>query len=229
MSDRQRLVGLIGLGSVVLLTAAASALAYTGTPKGKKLAAELLASYKHVHYLAGSIHGSVYYCPSVVGGYAVETGYAAPSSCLKHPATASWVNTLSNGKGASAVGKVTSNGEPTITFVANPTATYIRAQGAKCWTKQAVDYQFVGYPPFAFFKNEHMTVGKKRNGRIQLIGTSSAFNGFKETDTLNAKTHQMIGESIYFGLTNKKTEDHLLTSYHTASSAPKAPRTTPAC
>jgi hypothetical protein len=228
MFNRSRAVHCICVCSALLAVAAGSAIAYTGTTKGKKLAAQLLSSYKHVHYLAGSVHGSVYYCPEEFGGYFEAPG-SVPASCAKHPAKASWVNTLKHGKGASAVGKVTAKGRPTIAFVAQKSATFIRAQGAKCWTKQkGTDYNFVGLPPFSFFPNEYMTVGHKHHGEVQLIGTMSG-GAFKEIDTLNAKTHQMIGESIYFNRNHKAKEQHLLTSYHTAHKAPKVPRTTPVC
>lgn len=226
MSGRYRVVGLICICSALLSAWAGIALGYTGTRQGKKLAAELLASYKHVHYLAGSVHGSVYYCPQETGGYAELAGFPAPASCASHPAKAAWVNTLSRGKGASAVGTVTAKHRPTIAFVATKTATFIRARGAHCWTKQGVDYNFVGYPPFGFFPKEFMTVGSKHHNRIQLIGKMS---NFKETDTLNATTHQMIGESIFFGTNHKATEDHLITSYHQAHSKPAVPRTSPVC
>ena len=227
---RRPVGSLIAVCCALLAVVAGTALAYKGTPQGKKLARELLASYNHVHYLAGSVHGSVYYCPTAIGGYAEEGGgYLAPPACQKHPAKASWVNTLSHGKGVSAVGMVTSKGEPAITFVANKSATFIRAKGSTCWTKQSLDYNFVGSAPFAFFNDEYMTVGKKRGDTIQLIGTSSAFNGFKEIDSLNSKSHQMIGENIMFGRKDKKTEVQLLTSYHQAKSAPKVPKTAPAC
>ncbi len=230
MSWRRPVGSLIAVCCALLALIAATALAYKGTPQGKKLARQLLASYNRVDFLAGSVHGSVYYCPSAVGGYAEEGGgYLAPQACQKHPAKASWVNTLSHGKGVSAVGKVTSKGEPTITFVAQSSATYIKAKGSTCWSKQQLDYNFVGSPPFAFFTDEYMTVGKKRGDTIQLIGTSSDFNGFKEIDTLNSKSHQMIGENIMFGRNDKKTEVQLLTSYHQAKSAPKVPRTSPVC
>jgi hypothetical protein len=231
MFKRRPVASVLGVCCVVLAAAAGTALAYKGTPQGKKLASQLLGSYNHVHYLAGSVHGSVYYCPSAVAGYAEEGGgYLAPAACRKHPAKASWVNTLSHGKGVSAVGKVTSKGEPTITFVANKSGTFIKAKGSSCWTKQqSFDYNFVGSAPFAFFSSEYMTVGKKSGKTIQLIGTSSDFNGFKEIDTLNSKSHQMIGENIMFGRKNKKTEVQLLTSYHTAKGAPRVPKTSPVC
>ncbi|MFL5824260.1 MAG: hypothetical protein ACJ764_12565 [Solirubrobacteraceae bacterium] len=50
----------------------------------------------------------------------------------------------------------------------------------------------------------------------------------KETDTLNARTHQMIGESICFGL-HRGNRVHLITSYHQSHSAPTVPRTSPVC
>ena len=229
MAGRFRKVVFVSICSLALALSVTSALGYGGTRAGKKLAREMLSSYKHVHHLAGSVHGSVYYCPSFIGGYAEEFAFQAPRSCKKHPATASWVNTLSRGKGVSAVGKVTAKGRPTITFVARKTATFIKARGASCWTKQSEDGFFVGSPPFAFFGSEYMTVGRKHNGRIELIGTSKSFNGFKEIDTLNAKTHHMIGESIYVGRNKKRTEQHLITSYHQVPRAPKLPRTAPVC
>jgi hypothetical protein len=228
MFRKRPVASLIAVCCVLLAVVAGTALAYQGTPQGKKLAGELLASYNHVHYLAGSVHGSVYYCPSAVGGYVEEGGgYLAPASCQKHPATASWVNTLRRDRGRSAVGQVTSKGEPSITFVAKGTTTFIRAKGATCWTQQSGNF-FEG-PLFSFFSDEYMTVGKKRGKTIQLIGTSSDFNGFKEIDTLNSKSHQMIGESIYFGRKHKSTEVHLLTSYHQAKRAPMVPHTSPVC
>ena len=57
----------------------------------------------------------------------------------------------------------------------------------------------------------------------------SSFGGFKETDTLNATTHQMIGESIYFGHNHPKTQNHLITSYHQVNRAPSVPHTNPVC
>ena len=105
----------------------------------------------------------------------------------------------------------------------------LTAQGANCWTKQSVDYNFVGYAACGFFPNEYMTVGKKHAGLVKLFGKSSGYGGFNETDTLNAKTHQMIGESIYFGTKHKSAEQQLLTSYHQVKSAPKVPRTNPVC
>jgi hypothetical protein len=105
-----------------------------------------------------------------------------------------------------------------------------RVTGATSWTKQSVDYSFVGYPPFSFFKDEFMSVGKKTHRTVQLIGTSSKdAGGLKEADTLNAKTHQMIGESIFFGTKHKSTEDHLLSHYHQVKSAPNVPHTSPVC
>lgn len=229
MSGRYRVVSSVCICSALLAVGAGGAFGYTGTRQGKRLAAELLASYKNVHYLVGSVHGSVYYCPQETGGYAELTGFPAPASCAKHPAKVAWVNTLSRGKGASAVGTVTASNEPTITFVARKTATFIKPRGAHCWTKQSVDYSFVGYPPFAFFPKEYMSVGPKRDNRIDLLGRMSGFGGFKETDTLNAQTHQMIGESIFFGTKHKSTEDHLLTSYHSTRRAPTVPDTSPVC
>jgi hypothetical protein len=220
---------LVCVCAVPLAVAAASALGYTGTVAGKKLAGQLLRAYDHVHYLAGSVHGSVYYCPQEVGGYDELISGTPPPSCAGHPAKASWVNTLSRGKGVGAVGTVAAQGKPTITFVAKKSNTFIRSKGAHCWTKQYTDYSFVGYPPFAFFPKEYMTAGAKRHNRIKLIGKMSSFGGFMETDTVNATSHQMIGESIYFGHDHPKTQSHLITSYHQEHGAPSVPRTSPVC
>ena len=137
------------------------------------------------------------------------------------------MNTLSRGKGVSAVGKVSAKHKPTITFVATSKGTFIKAQGAGCWTEQEVngspeiDYNFVDSAPFGFVPKESMSVGRKHGNRIELIGRMSAFGGFMETDTLNAETHQMIGESIFFGRKHKATEVHLSSSYHTTHTAPR--------
>ncbi len=229
MSRRQLASACVCISALLLSLLVAGAIAYKGTSAGRKLAGQLLGSYKHVHYLSGSVHGSVYYCPSQIGGYYEEAGSTAPLSCLRSPATATWVNTLASGRGASAVGSVAAKGKPTITFVANRNATFIKASGATCWTKQGIDYNFVGSPPFGFFSTEYMVVGTRHAGRVDLIGTMAGFQGFKETDTLNATTHQMVGESIYFGLNHPKSEQHLLTSYNQVSKAPKLPRTSPVC
>lgn len=229
MSGRYRAAGLVCVCLGLLALSVASALGYTGTRKGKRLTAQLLASYKHVHYLAGSNWGSVYYCPSQVGGYVVAAGFQPPASCAKHRAKASWVQTLSHGKGVSAVGTVTAKHRPTITFVATNKATFIKAKGARCWTKQYTDYQFVASPPFGFYPKEYMTVGHKHGNEIDLIGRMSGAGGFMETDTLNASSHQMIGESIYWGLDHKQTEEHLLSHYHQVHQAAAVPHTHPVC
>src|SRR5580704_15864289 len=92
------------IGVLVGVLSASAALAYTGTTAGKKLAAQMLGSYKHVHYLAGSEHGGVYYCTSgTFEGFALGAVANLPSTCRARPVTAtvSWVATLSDGKGAS--------------------------------------------------------------------------------------------------------------------------------
>jgi len=215
-------------GLIVLSMSAAAALAYTGTSAGKKLAGQMLASYKNVHYLAGSVHGSVYYCPSQIGGYFEAAGSRAPASCRNNSATVSWVNTLSKGNGASAVGTVVSKGKPTITFVASRGATFTQAKGARCWTRQSVDYTFVGYAPFGFFPNEYMTVGAKHKNTVDLMGTMPGGH-FKETDTIGTKSHQIVSEDIWFNLKSSTPAEHLLTTYHQVSQAPKVPGTSPVC
>jgi hypothetical protein len=229
MSRRHRTSACVCIGTLLISLSAVAAFAYTGTSAGRRLAGQLLGSYNHVHYLSGSVHGSVYYCPSQVAGYFEEAGSTAPASCLTSPATATWVGTLSSGRYTSAVGTVVAKHQPTITFVAGRSATFIKASGARCWTKQGIDYNFVGSPPFGFFVREYMVVGPKHGADVDLIGTMPSFQGFKETDTLSAKTHQMVGESIYFGLNHPNTEQHLLTSYHQVFQAPKIPSTSPVC
>ncbi len=126
----------------------------------------------------------------------------------------------SHGTGVSVVGTVTAQNRPTITFVGDTSATFIKARGAHCWTKQIADYNFIGTPPFGFFPKEYMSVGATHGNRIKLLGR---MKNFHEVDTLNATSHQMIGESIFF------SKDHLITSYHTTHRAPAVPGTTPVC
>ena len=73
-----------------------------------------------------------------------------------------------------------------------------------------------------------MTVGKRHGGNVELIGTRPGGH-FKETDTINAQSHQMVGESIFFGLRRSTPAQHLLTSYHQVSKAPTTPNTSPTC
>ena len=44
-----------------------------------------------------------------------------------------------------------------------------------------------GEATFAFFSDEYMTVGRKHNGRVQLLGNSKQYN-VREIDTLNSRT-----------------------------------------
>jgi hypothetical protein len=205
---------------------ATAAWAYTGTSSGKKLAGQMLSSYKHVTYLAGSEHGSVYYCASGMP----EGFYLGPpySGCAVK-ATVSWVATLSGGKGSSAVGTVVASGHPTIDWVADNRGSFYRAAGASCWvTTNRVDPVFVGSPPFAYFPNEYLTVGSHHGADVQLIGTQANGN-FKEIDTIDSHTHHIVGENIQFSIKHPAQAWNLITSYHEPSKGSKAPTTTPAC
>jgi hypothetical protein len=214
------------IGVLVGVLFASAAWAYTGTTAGKKLAAQMLGSYKHVPYLAGSEHGSVYYCTrGLPEGFYV--GAPNPSCTVK--GTVSWVATLSGGKGSSAVGTVVAHGHPTIDWVANRHGSFFRAVGSSCWvTSKTVDPMYVGYAPFGFFPNEYLTVGPHHGSNVELTGTMG-HGSFSETDTINSHTHHIVGENIHFDIKSRTQAWNLITSYNEPSKGPKAPKTTPAC
>jgi hypothetical protein len=216
----------IVIGLLVGVLSATTALAYTGTTAGKKLAGQMLGSYKHVHYLAGSEHGSVYYCThGLLEGFYL--GALNPSCPVK--ATVSWVATLSGGKGASAVGTVAAHGHPTIHWVANRHGSFYRAAGSSCWvTSKTVDPTYVGYAPFGYFPDEYLTVGSHHGSNVELTGTMG-HGSFSETDTINSHTHHIVGENIHFAIKSKTQAWNLITSYTEPSKGPKAPTTTPTC
>jgi hypothetical protein len=205
--------------------------ALSGTSAGKQLARQMLASYKHVHWLHGSEHGDVHYCPSVAPGYSLGT--SPPAGCGSK-ATVAWTQTLSNGKGMSAVGTVIAAGKPTITFVANRQGTFWKAasslgSGANCWSKAGQDGTFVGGPPFGFYDVEYLTVGAHIGPNVLLHGTSRNGIPVNETDTINSHTHQMVGEDIHLHTMHPTFLLHLITSYHQVFKAPTVPATTPLC
>jgi hypothetical protein len=211
---------------------ATAAWAYTGTSAGKKLAGQMLGSYKHVHYLAGSEHGSVYYCTaSTLEGFVVgPTAYLDPS-CRSHPisATVAWEATLSNGRGSSAVGTVVAHGHPTIDWVTSRSGSSFRVAGSSCWvTSRLIDPSYVGYAPFGYFANEYLTIGSHHGSNVELIGTMG-HGDFKETDTINSQTHHIVGENIHFNIKSKTQAWNLITSYTEPSKGPKTPSTKPAC
>jgi hypothetical protein len=217
-------------GVALVVLSAALAWAYTGTSAGKKLAGQMLSSYKHVRYLAGSEHGSVYYCTTErlpEGFWLGPPGQVSPRCRI--PATVSWIATLSDGKGASAVGTVVAHGHPTIDWVAVSHASYYRIAGTKCWvTIHQSDPAYVGYPPFGYFSREYLTLGKRHGSDIQLIGTGENGN-FKEVDTINVYNHHIVGEEINFGIRTPSQRWNLTTSYSEPSNGPKMPATTPTC
>lgn len=222
----------IVVGVLIAVVSAITAQAYTGTSAGKKLAGQMLGSYKHVRYLAGSEHGGVYYCTvGTLEGFLAGAAADLAPTCRSHPisATVSWEATLSNGKGSSAVGTVVAHGHPTIDFVSSRSGTFYRVGGSKCWvTSTSPDPTYVGYAPFGFFPNEYMTVGSHHGSIVQLIGTMGNGN-FKETDTINSHTHHIVGENIHFNIKNKTQAWNLITSYSEPSKGPKTPTTKPAC
>jgi hypothetical protein len=233
MGDPMRAARLsIVVGVLVGVLSASAAWAYTGTTAGKKLAGQMLGSYKHVQYLAGSEHGGVYYCTSgTLEGFSLGSVATLPSKCGAKPVTAtvSWVATLSDGKGASAVGTVVAHGHPTIGWVANRHGTFYEPAGSHCWvTSQAVDSTFVGYAPFGFFPAESMSVGGHHGSDVQLIGTMG-HGDFKEVDTIDSHTHHIVGENINFAIKERQQAWNLITSYHEPSKGPKTPTTKPAC
>jgi hypothetical protein len=213
------------VGVLIAVVSASAAVAYIGTSAGKKLAGQMLSSYKHVRYLAGSEHGSVYYCTSgLLEGFLVGPKY---SPCPVK-ATVSWVATMSNGKGSSAVGKVVAHGHPTIDWVANRRGSFYRVSGTSCWvTSNRVDATYVGSPPFGYFPKEYLAIGSHRGSNVQLNGTIDGM--FKETDTINSHTHHIVGESIHFNIKSKTEAWNLITSYSEPSKGPAVPSTTPAC
>jgi hypothetical protein len=222
---RTRAIAITAAG-VLAVGGAGTALAYTGTSLGKKVAGEMLASYKHVHYLAGSHNGNgVVYCAGNPEGVYVGPANDAPAACRGTPGTQSWVETLANGVGVSAVGRTTAGGKPAISFVTTKSGTFWRAAGASCWQHSpSPDSTFVGSPPFGYFPKEYMTVTGMSGGNILLSGTVTGH--LKEVDTISASTHEIVGEDIHFlgpyGFV-------LHTHYHNASAAPVLPDTTPAC
>jgi hypothetical protein len=217
---------------LVGVLSATAAWAYTGTPAGKKLAGQMLGSYKHVRYLAGSEHGSVYYCTAgTLEGFLVGPAADLFASCRSHPvaATVSWVATLSNGKGSSAVGTVVAHGHPTIDWVSGRTGSFYRTAGSGCWvTSKSIDPSYVGYAPFGYFPNESLTIGSHHGSNVQLIGTMG-HGAFEETDTINSHTHHIVGENIHFNIKSKTLAWNLITSYTEPSKGPKTPSTKPAC
>jgi hypothetical protein len=200
--------------------------AYTGTPDGKKLAGQVLASYKHVHWLQGSEHGDIHYCAKAIAGF--SEGVTPPAGCPAK-ATVSWVETLSNGINKSAVGTVVAPGKPTITFVANNAGTFTKAKGNSCWVKKAKDGSFVGYPPFSFSGDEFMTVGHHIGPNVLLNGSARSGLPTHETDTVNSHTHQIVAEDIQIHVMHPTFVLHLITSYHQVLKAPTVPATTPLC
>jgi hypothetical protein len=220
------------IGVLVGVLATTAGWAYTGSPAGKKLAGQMLGSYKHVRYLAGSEHGSVYYCTDrTLEGFTVGPSAFLAPSCRSHPisATVSWEATLSNGKGSSAVGTVVAHGHPTINWVSNHSGSFYRVGGSGCWvTSKLTDPSYVGYAPFGFFSNEYLTVGSHHGSDVQLIGTMG-HGDFQETDTINSHTHHIVGENIHFNIKSKTQAWNLITSYSEPSKGPKTPSTKPAC
>lgn len=212
-------------GLIVVMLSAAAAWAYGGSAAGKRLAAQMLASYKHVHYLAGSQHGSVYYCTAFPEGVYLGQADQALSSC-KTPATDSWVATLSHGRGVSAVGTVAAGGHPNIDWTTSNKGTFWRVAGTSCWQSATPDISYVGSPPFGYFPKEYLTIAGHSGANILLVGTASHF---KETDTISSSTHEIVGEDINFGIGQPASSWILKTHYRNASTAPAMPAATPVC
>jgi hypothetical protein len=214
------IAGALGLAGI----AATAAVAYTGSAPGKKLASEMLASYKHVHYLSGAQHGSVFYCASLPEGVYLGAKTSGANACAT-PAHDAWVATLARGNGVSAVGTVTAPGKPAIHWASSSKGTFTRIGSASCWHKSSPDPSYVGSPPFGFFSTEHLTVAGRSGPNVLLVGTASHF---KETDTISSKTHEIVGEDIHFAIGQPQAWT-LITSYHNVSKAAAIPKTTPVC
>jgi hypothetical protein len=196
---------------------AAAGWAYTGTPAGKKLTGQVLASYKHVHAISGTLTGDVWYCPSIAGGVYV----GARATTCPTPGTQALVNTLSNGRVAAQQGTVKAHGQPTISFEISHAGSFWKAAGDSCW-KHAAPFG-IGATPFGYASNESMSVTGSGGGNVVLTGVVPGV--LKEVDTVSASTHEIVAENIHFLGANGYA---LHTRYHNVS-APKALTTTPLC
>jgi hypothetical protein len=213
----RRLAGLLAGAIVTIGLSAAVSWAYTGTRAGKKLTGQVLASYKHVDAISGTLTGDVWYCPSIAGGVYVGAG---TTTCPTR-GTQTLVNTLSNGRVVAQQGTVNAHAQPTISFEITQAGSFWKAANAGCWMHAA---SFgLGATPFSYFPKESMSITGHHGSSTLLTGTVPGH--LKEVDTVSNKTHEIVAEDIQF----LGAGAYALHTRYRNVSAPAALNTTPLC